>query len=74
MSRRQLTAAEVLERIMNLPSDDSGDESGRDSDVEDIEQQPVQEKKMKKVKKSWKPLMQDRYKEEMELAGEWLPM
>ena len=38
MSRRQLTAAEVLERIMNLPSDDSGDESGRDSDVEDIEQ------------------------------------
>ena len=43
MSRRQPTAAEVLERIMNLPSDDSGDESGRDSDVEDIEQQPVQE-------------------------------
>ena len=28
---------------MNLPSDDSGDESERDSDVEDIEQQPVQE-------------------------------
>ena len=43
MSQRQLTAAEVLEQIMNLPSDDSGDESGRDSDIEDIEQQPVQE-------------------------------
>ena len=58
---------------MNHPSDDSGDEtSGRDSDVEDIEQQPIQENE--ESEEGWKPLMQDRYKEEIELAGEWLPM
>ena len=72
MSRRQLTAAEVLERIMNLPSDDSGDESGRESDVEDIEQQPVQENE--ESEEELEAADAERYKEEMELAGEWLPM
>ena len=72
------TAAEVLERIMNLPSDDSGDESGRDSDVEDIEQQLVQENEENEESEESEEELEaadaGQMQEEMELAGERLPM